>query len=126
MAIGAAAAAGRAAAGGGRGPEEADLRALALRLGGQVEFLGRVTGDQLGVLRREAAVVLVPSRCDEFGLTALEAMAAGVPVVATGAGALPELVGEERCVPRADGGAMAARLADLWADPARRRARATP
>jgi D-inositol-3-phosphate glycosyltransferase len=107
----------------GAGPREADLRALALRLGGQVEFLGRVTGDQLSMLRREAAVVLVPSNSDEaFGLTALEAMGAGVPVVATGAGALPELVGEERCVPRADGAAMAARLADLWADPERRRA----
>jgi glycosyltransferase involved in cell wall biosynthesis len=123
VAIDAAVAAGVPLKVAGAGPREADLRALALRLGGQVEFLGRVTGDQLSMLRREAAVVLVPSNSDEtFGLTALEAMGAGVPVVATGAGALPELVGEERCVPRADGAAMAARLADLWADPERRRA----
>ncbi len=87
-----------------------------------MEFLGRVPVDELRALRREAAVVLVPSRSDEsFGLVALEAMAAGVPVVATRAGALPELVGEERCVPRGDSSAMAARLADLWADPERRR-----
>ena len=87
-----------------------------------MEFLGRVPVDELRALRREAAVVLVPSRSDEsFGLVALEAMAAGVPVVATGAGALPELVGEEHCVARGDGSAMASRLADLWADPERRR-----
>ena len=83
---------------------------------------GRVPVDELRALRREAAVVLVPSRSDEsFGLVALEAMAAGVPVVATRAGALPELVGEEHCVPRGDSSAMASRLADLWADPERRR-----
>jgi glycosyltransferase involved in cell wall biosynthesis len=45
-----------------------------------------------------------------------------VPVIATRAGALPELVGPERCVPRGDAAAMAERLRELWADPARRRA----
>ena len=122
LAIEAAAAAGVPLKVAGSGPGEGDLRTAAQRGGGQVEFLGRVPVDELRARRREAAVVLVPSRSDEsFGLVALEAMAAGVPVVATRAGALPELVGDERCVPRGDSSAMAARLADLWADPERRR-----
>jgi glycosyltransferase involved in cell wall biosynthesis len=122
VAIEAAAAAGVPLKVGGSGPGEAELRTTALSLGGQVEFLGRVAADELRALRREAAVVLVPSRSDEsFGLVALEAMAAGTPVIATRAGALPELVGEEHCVPRGDSAAMASRLADLWADPERRR-----
>ncbi|HEY7633670.1 MAG TPA: glycosyltransferase family 4 protein [Thermoleophilaceae bacterium] len=87
-----------------------------------VELLGRMSPDVLAALRREAAVVLVPSRSDEsFGLSALEAMGAGVPVIATRAGALTELVGGQRCVPRDDPAAMADRLRDLWRDPARRR-----
>jgi glycosyltransferase involved in cell wall biosynthesis len=87
-----------------------------------VEMLGRVPPGELAALIRQAAVVLVPSRSDEsFGLSALEAMGAGVPVIATRAGALPELVGPERCVPRDAAAAMADRLRELWRDPARRR-----
>jgi glycosyltransferase involved in cell wall biosynthesis len=88
-----------------------------------VELLGRMSPDELAALRREAAVMLVPSRSDEsFGLSALEAMGAGVPVIATRAGALTELVGGQRCVPRDDPAAMGDRLRELWRDPARRRA----
>jgi glycosyltransferase involved in cell wall biosynthesis len=47
-------------------------------------------------------------------------MAAGVPVVAARAGALPEIAGDEACVPRGDALAMAARMQELWADPRRR------
>ena len=89
-------------------------------LAGQAELLGRVA---IEPLLREAAVLLVPSRADEsFGLSALEAMGAGVPVIATRAGALPELLGAKRCVPRDDPEAMAERLRELWAEPARRKA----
>jgi glycosyltransferase involved in cell wall biosynthesis len=97
---------------------------LAGKLSGSgVELLGRVPQEELTALRRQAAVVLVPSRSDEsFGLSALEAMGAGVPVIATRAGALTELVGAARCVPRDDPAAMAERLRELWSDPARRRA----
>jgi glycosyltransferase involved in cell wall biosynthesis len=106
----------------GTGPEERTLRDHAAAAGGQVEFLGRLAPERLGLVRRAAALVLMPSRSDEsFGLAALEAMGAGVPVVATRAGALPELVGEERCVPRGDTDALTSRLAELWADPERRR-----
>jgi glycosyltransferase involved in cell wall biosynthesis len=120
LAIDAAAAAGVPLKIAGAGPEEDALRE---RAGGQAEFLGRLSPERLAVLRRAAAVVLVPSRSDEsFGLAALEAMGAGVPVIATRAGALPELLGEERCVPRGDADALASQLADLWAHPEGRRA----
>ena len=122
VAIDAAAAAGVPLTVAGAGPEEASLRAHARDAGGQVEFAGRVGPERLAELRREAAVMLMPSRSDEsFGLAALEAMGSGVPVVATRVGALPELLGEDCCVPRGDSAAMASQLADLWADPGRRR-----
>jgi glycosyltransferase involved in cell wall biosynthesis len=94
---------------------------LAGKLAG-AQLVGRLSPDELATLRRRAAVVLVPSRSDEsFGLSALEAMGAGVPVIATRAGALPELVGGQFCVPRDDAPAMADRLRELWRDPARRK-----
>ena len=82
-----------------------------------VAFLGRLPA---AAVRRElasAALVLMPSRYHEFSpYSALEAMAAGVPVVATAMGGLPELLGEGRCVPVGDVAGFAARVAALWAD----------
>ena len=107
----------------GDGPSAAALAEKARRASAPVEMLGRVPSSVLADLRRQAAVVLVPSRSDEsFGLSALEAMGAGVPVIATCGGALTELVGAQRCVPRDDTAAMADRLRELWLDPGLRRA----
>jgi glycosyltransferase involved in cell wall biosynthesis len=65
----------------------------------------------------------MPSRYHESaGYSALEAMAAGIPVVASDLGALPELVGSERCVPANDPHRLAARMRRLWRDPGHRRA----
>ena len=66
-------------------------------------------------------MVVVPTTGNEtFGFAALEAMAAGVPVVAARAGALPEIVGNESCVPRGDALALAARMEELWESPEQR------
>ena len=106
----------------GDGPERAALARLAEDLGAPVEFLGRADRAALAELLRGAAVVLVPSRFHETaGYAAMEAMAAGVPVLASDLGALPETVGEERCVPMGDAEALAGRLAELWAQPSLRR-----
>jgi glycosyltransferase involved in cell wall biosynthesis len=85
------------------------------------EMLGHV--DDVGTLLRGAAMAIVPSvGPDVMPFAALEAMAAGVPVVAARSGSLPEIVGEERCVPRRDPVALAAAMRALWDDPERRRA----
>jgi len=107
----------------GEGPERARLEELVWEAGiaGDVTFLGRLSA---GEVRRElagAAMVLMPSRYHEFSpYSALEAMAAGVPVVATAMGGLPELLGEGGCVPVGDIPSFAARVAALWADPTTR------
>jgi glycosyltransferase involved in cell wall biosynthesis len=106
----------------GEGPLEAELRELAARRSAPVEFLGRVERSELERLLRGAAAVALPSLGpDVFPFSALEAMAAGVPVVAARTGGLPEMVGEERCVPRRDPVALAGALEALWREPERRR-----
>jgi glycosyltransferase involved in cell wall biosynthesis len=122
-AIEAAAAAGVPLRIAGEGPAQAELAELASRLGAPVELLGRLGRKELVRLLFEAAVAVLPSRYHEFSpFSALEAMAAGVPVVATRMGGLPELIGEERCVPANDAAALAERLGSLWEDAELRRA----
>jgi glycosyltransferase involved in cell wall biosynthesis len=102
----------------GEGPERPALERLAGELGAGVDFLGRVDRGALDEQLRGAAVMLVPSRFHETaGYAAMEAMAAGVPVIASDLGALPETVGPERCVPVNDAQALADRLGTLWANP---------
>ncbi len=107
----------------GDGPERGRLEDLSARAGTPVELLGRVSPPRAVELLHGAAMLLMPSRYHEFSpYSALEAMAQGVPVVATAMGGLPELLGAGRCVPPRDGNAFAARLAALWTDPRSREA----
>ncbi|HEX3177868.1 MAG TPA: glycosyltransferase family 4 protein [Methylomirabilota bacterium] len=79
----------------GDGPERHRLERLAGELGvtPQVSFLGRRTSDQVAELMSAAWAVAVPSQWAEpFGLVALEAITQGVPVVATSAGGLADLI----------------------------------
>lgn len=106
----------------GEGPEADRLRALAEGRRAPVELLGRVSRRRMAELLRGAAMVLLPSRYHEFApYTALEAMAAGVPVAASALGGLPELIGPERCLPPGDAGALAARMRRLRDEPDLRR-----
>jgi glycosyltransferase involved in cell wall biosynthesis len=104
----------------GAGPERQALEARVARAGraGElVRFAGRVDGQELAELRARAAVALIPSRSGEtFGLAAAEAMAAGVPVVASAAGALMELVEKGALVPAGDAEMLAERMSSLWGD----------
>jgi glycosyltransferase involved in cell wall biosynthesis len=107
----------------GEGPAERELARRIERDNAPVELSGKVPPDVLRDLLRRAAMVVVPTKGNEtFGFAALEAMAAGVPVIAARAGALPEIVGDDACVPRGDALALAARMQDLWAEPDRRAA----
>jgi glycosyltransferase involved in cell wall biosynthesis len=99
----------------GDGPHAGTLRALAA--GADVRFTGALAPADLAALRREAAVAIVPSRYAEIlPLAALEAMAAGVPVVAADTGGLSEVVPAEGRYPTGDVDALAGRLRSLWAD----------
>jgi glycosyltransferase involved in cell wall biosynthesis len=105
----------------GEGPSAASLMELANVIGARVDFLGRLDRDGMERELRGAAMLLMPSRYHEFaGYSALEAMAAGVPVIGSMLGALPELLGEQRCLPPNDPHAVAARMRQLWSEPERR------
>lgn len=73
-----------------------DLPAVARRLGidGRVDFCGYLSDRDLGALMAGARAFVFPSIYEGFGLPPLEAMAAGIPVVAARAGALPEVLGD--------------------------------
>jgi N-acetyl-alpha-D-glucosaminyl L-malate synthase BshA len=94
----------------------------------RVEFLGNVSPIE-GVIGA-GDIFLLPSAEESFGLAALEAMACGVPVVASNAGGLPELVADGEggfTFPVGDVSGMAERVISLLADPqelARQRERA--
>ena len=111
----------------GDGPDAAALRAAAA--GGSipatavstppVRFTGRIDSAALDELRAGAALALVPSRYEEIlPLAALEAMAAGLPVVASRAGGLADIVPEEGLHPPGDVEAIAGRIRVLWRDAA--------
>ena len=59
-----------------------------------VTFAGALSDDDLSAALQRADALVVTSRHEGFGVPVIEAMTAGVPVVANAAGALPEIVGE--------------------------------
>jgi glycosyltransferase involved in cell wall biosynthesis len=103
----------------GRGPLEPALRALAKELGidDAVRFLGFVSPVQRAI--EEAAIVVVPSMGEGFGMVALEAMERGRPVIAADIGGLGELVEHEvtgLLVPPGEADSLARALERLGGD----------
>lgn len=105
---------------GGAGPLAAELAERAARLGiaDRVELVGAVAPDDVVDFYRSIDVLAVPSIAtpswtEQFGRVAAEAMACGVPVVSSDAGALPDVVGGAGLVvPAGDAGALATALAE--------------
>lgn len=95
-----------------------------LGLDGCVEFVSGVTDERIVELYAEAELAVVPSLYEGFSLPAAEAMACGVPVLATTGGALPEVVGPDgesaRTVEPGDPSALATMIVELLEDPAQR------
>lgn len=111
----------------GDGFERPQLARLAadLGIGDDVTFLGWVANADLPPYYRAAALSVIPSLEEGFGIPAAEAMGCEVAVVASDAGGLPEVVEHGvtgLVVPRGDAGALAHAIGALLADPERRRA----
>jgi len=111
----------------GDGFERSDLARLAydLGMGPDVTFLGWVPNTELPPYYRAAALSVIPSLEEGFGIPAAEAMGCEVAVVASDAGGLPEVVENGvtgLVVPRGDSAALAQAIGSLLADPERRRA----
>jgi N-acetyl-alpha-D-glucosaminyl L-malate synthase BshA len=106
----------------GDGPDRPEAAHFAQQLGIQdkVVFLGKQ--DSVAELLACADLFLLPSASESFGLSALEAMAAGVPVIASAAGGLPEVVESGvsgYLLPVGDVAAMAEAGIEVLRDPAR-------
>ncbi|MFT3888041.1 MAG: glycosyltransferase [Arachnia sp.] len=102
---------------------EDELHRLAAENDVSVVFLPGQDRAELARLIRNAAVVLVPSHSETFGLVALEASASGVPVLAAAAGGLTEAICNTHTgilVPTHDPADWSAALAALIRDPERR------
>ncbi|MEY2426222.1 MAG: hypothetical protein QOI61_1794 [Actinomycetota bacterium] len=107
----------------GDGPDAAALRALAERVApGRVRFAGRLSKAEVSALLTSAVAACVPSRWYENQpLSVLEAFAAGVPVIGTAIGGIPELVDDGVdgfLAPVDDPAALAATLSKVLDDPA--------
>jgi glycosyltransferase involved in cell wall biosynthesis len=109
----------------GDGPARDALERLAAEgdAAGRVRFHGRLATPELQTLLRASSVAVVPSRWYEnMPLAVLEAFGAGLPVVATGLGGLPELIEpgvDGTIVPPNDADALAAALRSYVDDPDR-------
>ena len=106
----------------GDGPDRpaAEEEARMLGVEGSVSFLGKL--DQIAPLLAAADLFILPSQTESFGLSALEALASGVPVIGTNAGGLPEVIrdGETGVLCGVgDVAGMAAAALSILQDPAR-------
>ena len=109
----------------GRGKDADRVTEMAQTLGisRNVRLLGAVSDSERNELFSGALLQLMPSRFEGFGLAAAEAMAAGVPLIASTAGSLPEVVDAPRggiLVPPHDSRALADAARKLLDDPAMR------
>jgi len=104
----------------GAGPQLEDLRLRTdrLRLADSVRFLGWVP--TMTSLLRTWTIYVQPSVIEPFGIAALEAMAAGVPVIGTSNGGLPEIIDDGNTgiiVPPGDSAALAEAIIFLMRNP---------
>jgi glycosyltransferase involved in cell wall biosynthesis len=101
----------------GSGSLEHEIRSRAGRepLAGRVAVLGQVAREEVPTLLRSSTLLCLPSLGEPLGMSALEALASGLPVVATNTGGLADLVpdGGGRKVPAGDAEALARALDEL-------------
>jgi glycosyltransferase involved in cell wall biosynthesis len=105
----------------GGGPEEARLHRLAKELRQEVSWLGNISREELAREYQRADVFALPSVQEGFGIVFLEAMAAGAPIVAARAAAVPEVVTAGLLTAPGNPAELAAGIETLYQDPALRR-----
>jgi glycosyltransferase involved in cell wall biosynthesis len=109
----------------GDGPQRARLERsiMSARLGGEIQLLGRRTREEIREIMSECDLFVLPTVRESFGLAALEARCAGLPVVAMASSGVAETVqhGREGLMARSDL-ELATHVADLSRDVARRKA----
>jgi glycosyltransferase involved in cell wall biosynthesis len=106
----------------GEGKYRSELEALGVRLEVQdrVEFLGQLPSGQAVRDRLDQAHVFVmPSRVEGMPSAMIEAMARGLPCIGSAVGGIPELLPPEDLVPPGDADALALKIREIVADPAR-------
>jgi glycogen synthase len=106
----------------GDGPERHAVEAGIRRhgLGDRVRLLGFRPHDEVPAILAHADVLVLPSVYEELGSVLLEAMQAGVPIVATSTGGIPDAVGPAaELVPPCDPVALAAAVDRVLGDPTR-------
>lgn len=100
------------------GPSAAMIEELAI--GSRVRVVSGLEDEEMAQLMASAEVACVPSLYEGFSLPAVEAMACGTPLVATRAGAIPEVVGDNGeaalLVPPRDSGRLAQAIGTLLDD----------
>lgn len=107
----------------GGGVLEPKLKQLArkLKISRRIKFLGPVAHDRLPALYRKAKIFVLPSLSESSSNSLLEALASGLPVVATNVGGSPELVNSRNglLVPPADNRTLAGAINQLLSRPCR-------
>ena len=102
----------------GSGPDEAAFKKLArkLRLGATVSFIGAHPAQSAF---SRARCLVVPSRAESFPYIVLEAAAAGMPIIATDVGGIPEIVSgtDAQLIPAGDAKALAGQMRAFLTDP---------
>jgi glycosyltransferase involved in cell wall biosynthesis len=100
------------------------LRGRISALGGRLRLTGPLTGERLAEAYAAADLVVLPSRAETYGMVVTEALARGVPVLATAVGGVPETLGRAPdgavpglLVPPGDAGALAKALRRWLGEP---------
>lgn len=114
----------------GEGPALADCKRLANELGlsGRIEFFGSVPASEVRSYLQRLDALVLPSRTtrtwkEQYGRILIEAMAAGVPLVGSSSGAIPEVIGDSGIVfPEQNIPALASAIMSIYLDPALSRA----
>jgi UDP-glucose 4-epimerase len=110
----------------GEGPDEQKLRleARSLKLEARVQFLGQVAHEELPKFLKSADIFIRPSRSEGMGNSFVEAMAAGLPVIATQEGGLSDFISPATAwvVDRDSPAQIAQAVRDILANPEKARA----